>query len=155
VLRAAAVGRLYRVNPAVHRAAATILAATAAVVGGYAEFAPRSFYDQFPLSSHPWIAPIGPYNEHLVRDVGSAYLALCVLSLWVLVRRTREMSLVAGSVWSAFSLPHFVFHLFHLDEFGTADKIGNIVALGGSAVLALVLLAPERQPRSAQPEAVR
>jgi hypothetical protein len=127
------------------RVAAVILAVSAAVVGGYAEFAPRSFYDNFPLSSHPWIAPTGPYNEHLVRDVGSAYLALFVLSVWVVVRRTREVTLVAGSVWTAFSLPHFIFHMFHLDEFGTADKIGNIVALGATLLLGLVLLVPERR----------
>jgi hypothetical protein len=129
-----------------NRIAATILAVSAAVVGGYAEFAPRSFYDRFPLSSHPWISPTGPYNEHLVRDVGSAYLALFVLSVWALVRRSREISLLVGSAWTMFNLPHLVFHLVHLDEFGTADRIGNVVALGGSALLGLVLLVPDRRP---------
>jgi hypothetical protein len=133
-------------NASLHRIAALILAVSAAVVGGFAEFAPRSFYDNFPLSSHPWVAPTGPYNEHLIRDVGSAYLALLVLSVWALVRRSREISLVVGSVWTMFNLPHLVFHLAHLDEFGTADKIGNVVALGGSALLGIVLLLPGGRP---------
>jgi len=78
--------------------------------------------------------------------IGSAYLALCVLSGWVIVRRTREISLVAGSVWTMFNVAHFVFHMSHLDEFGSADQFGNIVSLGASLLLGLVLLVPERQP---------
>jgi hypothetical protein len=134
------------VKTSLNRIATAVLAASAAIVGGYAEFAPRSFYDDFPLHSHPWISPTGPYSEHLVRDVGSAYLALFVLSLWALVRHTRETSLIVGSVWATFSLPHLVFHLVHLDEFGTTDKIGNVVALGATALLSVVLLVPQPRP---------
>jgi hypothetical protein len=125
------------------RVVAGILAGSAVVVGGWAEFGPASFYDHFPGAGHEWIAPIGAYDEHLVRDVGAAYLALFVLSLWALFG-TRRDALLAGSVWTTFSAPHLVFHLFHLDEFGAGDKIGNVVALGAVAVLGLLLLVPER-----------
>ena len=44
-------------------------------VGIQAAFTPRSFYDDFPLG-RGWVAMDGPYNQHLVRDVGSLNLAL-------------------------------------------------------------------------------
>ena len=44
-------------------------------VGLQALFTPRSFYDDFPLG-RGWVAMDGPYNQHLVRDVGSLNLAL-------------------------------------------------------------------------------
>jgi hypothetical protein len=138
----------------IKQAAAALLALTAALVGVWAEFAPLSFYRSFPLAGHPWIAPLGPYNEHLIRDVGGLYLALLVLTVWAAIRPHVGTLRLAGAAWLAFSVPHLVFHLLHLDEFGTADKIGNIVSLAANVALALVLIAPSpaeagRQDRSA------
>ena len=48
----------------------------------WAQLAPRSCYDTFPLPGHRWIASSGAFNEHLVRDVGGLYLAMTVVSVW-------------------------------------------------------------------------
>jgi hypothetical protein len=40
---------------------------------------PRSFYDDFPWPGHPWVAPLGAYNEHLLRDFGGMNLAMAVV----------------------------------------------------------------------------
>lgn len=46
-----------------------------------AAFAPRSWYDDFPLG-RGWIAAEGStYDEHLVRDVGVLFLALIIVSM--------------------------------------------------------------------------
>jgi hypothetical protein len=126
----------------IKQTAAALLALTAALIGGWAEFAPLSFYRSFPLAGHHWISPLGPYNEHLVRDVGGLYLALLVLTGWAAIRPQPGTLRLAGAAWLAFSLPHLVFHLMHLDELGTADKAGNIVSLAANAALALVLITP-------------
>jgi len=138
----------------VKQAAAALLALTAALVGVWAEFAPLSFYRSFPLAGHPWVSSLGPYNEHLVRDVGGLYLALLVLTVRAAIRPDPGILRLAGAAWLAFSLPHLVFHLLHLDELGTADKIGNIVSLALNVVLALVLIAPSpaEARRQARPE---
>ena len=128
----------------IKQAAAALLALTAALVGVWAEFAPLSFYRSFPLAGHPWISSLGPYNEHLTRDVGGLYLALLVFTGWAAIRPHVGTLRLAGAAWLAFSLPHLVFHLLHLDELGTADKIGNIVSLAANVALALVLIAPSR-----------
>ena len=62
-------------------------------VGLQAAFTPRSFYDDFPFG-RGWIAMDGPYNEHLVRDVGTLNLALVVLAFAALVVSTRVLARV-------------------------------------------------------------
>jgi len=77
-----------------------VLALVAAYVGAWALFAPASFYAEFPGGSRHWVAADGPFNEHLVRDVGAAYCALCVLSVAALVRRGSPSG---RRVWSGSS----------------------------------------------------
>ena len=56
-------------------------------VGVQAAFAPRSFFDDFPLG-RGWIAQDGgAYNEHLVRDVGVLFLALVIVTGWTALRQ--------------------------------------------------------------------
>lgn len=83
---------------------------------------------------------IGPYDEHLVRDVGGLYLSLLAVSVWAVVRPRSEITRLTGVAWLVFSLPHLAFHAAHLGSFGLADQAGNMVALGGAVVLAMVLL---------------
>ena len=92
--------------------------------------APQSFYDSFPGGGHSWVAADGPYNEHLVRDVGEANLGLAFIVLVALLRRSASIALaVAGAVAIAYT-PHLVYHVRHIDAFPTtADKVGSIGAL--------------------------
>jgi len=136
--------RLDRMRNRTKQVTSAILAVTAVYVGAWAELAPRSFYDSFPGFGHRWVSAAGPYNEHLVRDVGGLYLALLLVSLWAVVRSRGEIFALAGCAWLVFSVPHFVFHMAHLDGFGAADKAGNVVSLGGTIVLAALLLLPTR-----------
>lgn len=129
-------------NNRTKRSISGALALTAAYVGVWAELAPESFYRSFPGAGHHWVSTLGPYNEHLTRDVGGLYLALAAISLWVAVRPRPESFALVAAGWLAFSVPHFVFHMFHLDPGDATDKAGNIVALGGTVVLAALLLIP-------------
>ena len=71
------------------RAGLLVLTASGLVVGAWALLAPRSFYDSFPGIGSGWVHPSGPYNEHLVTDVGAAYLALAAASLLALASASR------------------------------------------------------------------
>jgi hypothetical protein len=123
---------------------AAVLALTAADVGVWAYFAPRSFYASFPSFGRHWISPLGPYNEHLTRDVGALYLALLAISVWAVARPQAENMRLVGVAWLTFSVPHLAFHLLHLDMFNTVDQVGNVVSLGGAVALPALLLAPAR-----------
>jgi hypothetical protein len=43
-------------------------------------------------------------------------------------------------VWTTFSVPHLAYHLHHFGELPTVDAVGQAVTLGGTLVLAAVLL---------------
>ena len=123
---------------------AAILAVSAGFVGFWAAIAPQSFYRSFPLPGRHWVSGAGPYDEHLVRDVGGLYLALLVVTLWALVRRQSDQLRVVGLAWFVFSLPHLLFHLDHLDGLTTFDKVGEAGSLALTLILAVLLMLPTR-----------
>jgi hypothetical protein len=110
-------------------------------VGLQALFTPRSFYDDFPLG-RGWVGMDGPYNEHLVRDVGSLNLALVVLVLAALFVSTGALARVAAVVWLVNAIPHFVYHARHINMNGmeTSDRVGILVTLGATVIMPVLLL---------------
>ncbi|MEV6303122.1 hypothetical protein AB0M02_27180 [Actinoplanes sp. NPDC051861] len=127
------------------RAILAVLAFTSAVVGVWAAAFPVSFYTDFPAPGRHWVSALGPYNEHLVRDVGGLYLALLVLSVWVIRRPTAGTLRMAGGAWLIFNAEHFLWHALHLGVFPTVDRVASMVALGGVLLLSILLLTPDRK----------
>jgi hypothetical protein len=123
-----------------------VLAIIAALVGVWAAVFPVSFYNDFPLPGRRWVSTLGPYSEHLIRDVGGLYLALLVLSVYALRRPTVAAMHMAGGAWLIFSAEHFLWHMLHLEMFPMIDKIGHVLVLGGVLVLSILLLFPDREP---------
>ena len=114
-------------------------------VGVWAAFLPREFYDSFPgVGLGPWVAVDGPYNEHLVRDVGALYLGLAVAGFYAAAARAVQASRAVGAAWIVFSIPHLVYHLGHLEGFDALNAAIEIVSLSSTIVLALPLLLPNR-----------
>ena len=122
------------------RVALAILALIGLQVGLWAAFAPQSFYDDFPGAGRIWVAVDGPYNEHLVRDVGALNLALAVVAVVAFVTLSRAAVLAAGGAWLAYGLPHLVYHLRHLEPLESADAVAVPVSLAASALLAAAVL---------------
>ena len=114
------------------------------LVGGWAYFAPLSFYDSFPGVLGSWVSVDGPFNEHLVRDVGAMYLALAAASIGGLLWRNQAVFRVLGIAWTVFGTLHFLYHALHLAHMSLESAIGEMVALGVSLLLGVVLLIPER-----------
>lgn len=120
------------------------LATVAAVVGAWASFAPRSFYDTFPGGGHHWVSPDGPFNEHLVRDVGELNLALAVLSVVALVSLAPLVARTAAVAWIVYGVPHLAYHARHLDPFSTGDGAMLTVALVLPVLVAVGVLVGTR-----------
>lgn len=118
-----------------------------AVVGVWATFSPRAFYDDFPGFGRVWVAVDGPFNEHLVRDTGSWALALavlCAVAAWTL---SRTIVVTAGVALAVQAVPHAVYHLRHTDPFDGTDlalSIGGIIAVAavGVAIAAAGIATP-------------
>jgi hypothetical protein len=137
------------------RALLALIAAAQAELGFWGEIAPRSFYDTFPGFGHHWVAPIGPYDEHLVRDYAAAELGFAVLLAAAAVWFSRRVVLIAGAAFLVGTLPHFIYHLTTTDKLSSTD---NVLELGAFAVeLALVaaaMLIAARAPCRPQPGAL-
>jgi hypothetical protein len=108
--------------------------------GVWQQFAPRSFYDDFPGWGRHWVSPDGPYNEHLLRDVGQGNLAFGVVAL---------VALLSGSVWLAratglaaviANIPHQIYHQHHVEILPTAsDQVLQTTTLTAVTVAAVAL----------------
>ncbi len=111
------------------------------VTGLWALLAPRSFYDSFPGGGGlHWVSADGPYNRHLVSDVGSMYLALAALTAAGLARPASAR--LTGAVWLVFSVPHWLYHSAHLGLYGARDQVLNEVGLVAVVLLAALLCVP-------------
>lgn len=111
-----------------------------AVVGLWAAIAPQSFYDSFPGGGRAWVALDGPYNQHLVRDVGTLNLAVAAVVLAVLLRPTRYLVQVAAGAELVYSLPHFLYHATHLDPFDGTDKVSLLLSLSVLIIVPIALI---------------
>lgn len=117
-----------------------VIAGGNAVVGLWAAFAPQSFYDSFPGAGHHWVAIDGPFNEHLVRDVGTLNLALTAVAIAALVRPSRFLVQVVCGAVLIYASPHLLYHAAHLDPYDTSDKFALLGSLSVSVVAPIVLL---------------
>jgi hypothetical protein len=133
---------------ALARILVALVAAAQVEIGVWGEVAPRSFYDDFPGFGRHWVSPLGPYDEHLVRDYASAEIGMAVLLACAAIWFTRRVVLIAGAAFLAGTLPHFIFHATTTDDLPAID---NALSLGGFAVEMVLVAVPMavviRQPR--------
>jgi hypothetical protein len=86
-----------------------------------------------------WVSIDGPYNEHLVRDVGAAVLGLGLVALVALFRREAVLTAVAGLGSLAFGLPHVIYHARNLDTYTeSSDKFASVGGLAFTTAAAAV-----------------
>jgi hypothetical protein len=131
----------------VQRTSLVYLTLSGLLVGIWATLFPRSFYDDFPGLGRIWVAVDGPYNEHLVRDVGQLSLAMSLVSGVAAFTMMAVLVRVAAAAWLVNAVPHFVYHVRHLDAYDTFDQVGNVLSLGLLVALPIVVLVLSFRPR--------
>ncbi len=141
-------------TPTARRILLWLLVLLGLYVGLWATFFPASFYESFPGPFSSWVAADGPYNEHLVRDVGTFNLGLAAASAAASRYRERGPGLVVAIAWIVYSVPHLGYHLHHLAGLGAVDAVAQVVALSSTFLLALPLLLPVREVTPADRSAV-
>jgi hypothetical protein len=129
------------------RAGLAIVAAGNAEVGIWGTVSPRSFFDTYPGFGHHWVAELGQYNEHLVRDYCAAEIGFAVLLAIAAWLFTRNVVLIAGAGFLAGTLPHFAYHLTTTESFKTADNVASLgsFALEMAVVIAVMLFISRRE----------
>ena len=124
-----------------------VVAAAQADVGLWGLIAPHSFFRRFPGGGHHWVATLGLYNEHLVRDYAAAALGLSVLLAATAVWFERRLALVAGAAFLAATVPHFAYHLTTTDSLSTSDNIASLAGFVVEMVLiAVAIVVVVRRP---------
>lgn len=125
-----------------------------ALIGLWALVAPSSFYDDFPAGTSGWVDVLGPFDEHLVTDVGALFVALGFLLCFAAISLRRGTAIAAAIAWLIFAIPHFAWHVFNLEPYDTADAVGNVATLtwtvAGGALVLFLLRRPGRS-RTAEP----
>ena len=119
------------------RIALALVAAAQAEIGLWGLTAPHSLYNTFPGFGHHWIAPLGLFNEHLVRDYAAAELGFGVLLACAAIWFERRLVLVAGAAFLAATVPHFAYHLTTTDHLSATD---NTVSLGSFLLELMVVV---------------
>ncbi|MDX8035306.1 hypothetical protein SK803_34285 [Lentzea sp. BCCO 10_0856] len=128
------------------RISLAFIALTSAYVGCYAYFATESWYANFPGLGLRWLPQLGPYNEHLAKDVGAANLAFTALALVALANVKKPMVVqLAGAALLVFNVLHFAYHLTMLHMYEPRDQVLNVVLLSLLVVLSLILVIPSRR----------
>ena len=121
------------------RIALGYLIVVALELGVWALLAPQSFYDSFPGLGRAWVSVDGPYNEHLVRDVGALNLAIAALLIATFIRMSRDLVIVSAIASLIWGVPHLLYHAFNRDGLETSDFVASLGGLGFSLVVAFGL----------------
>ena len=120
----------------VARVALLLLAAAGLYQGLWAQVGPRSFFEQFP-DGMSWIAVDGPYNEHLVRDIGGLVNGLSVVAIVAAWSLSRPLLAANALGWLVYALPHLAYHLSRpIDDAGMQAQ--NVLVLTSEVVLPLL-----------------
>lgn len=122
----------------IDRIAVSVIAVTMLPAGLQAAFAPKSFFDDFPLG-RGWISrPPDVYNEHLVRDVGGLNLGLAAVLIIAIVTLSRPTIIAAAAASLLYGVPHLIYHIVNTDGLASGDVAAS---LGGLALFAVVPIA--------------
>ena len=127
------------------RIALGYLALISLEIGVWAQFFPRSFYDNYPGLGRAWVAVDGPYNEHLVRDVGGLNLGLAAVLIVALVTLSQWTIVAACLASLLYGVPHLVYHIAHSDLLDGGDVVASIGGLVLFAVLPIVVIVVSRR----------
>jgi len=122
------------------RIALGYLGIVSAQIGLWALFAPRSFYDNFPGLGRAWVSVDGPYNEHLIRDVGALNLALVVMLGAAAISLSRPLITTAAVASLVWGVPHLIYHLAATDGLDTSDVAASLTGLVLFAALPVALI---------------
>jgi nucleoside-diphosphate-sugar epimerase len=131
--------------PAALRLGLALMFIFALLAGLQQQLAPRSFYDSFPGFGMQWVSIDGPYNEHLLRDLGGANLALAMVIGFALLRPSVGLVRAVAAALLIAQVPHFIYHAFHLDLLPTLrDQVLQTASLAAIVLLPLLVFIAAR-----------
>jgi hypothetical protein len=98
------------------------------------------------------VSPLGPYDEHLVRDVGAFELGLTIVAVFAIVTLERRLVQAALAAFLVSGILHLVYHLSNTGPLSTADNVLSLAGLAVGAIVPVALL-PLTRERAEEPAA--
>ena len=86
------------------------------------------------------------YSEHLIRDVGSLFIATAVVLLAAARSLDRRLVIVACAAFLCFSVPHTLYHVLNLGPYDTFDAFANVLGLAATVLIPAWILLVIREP---------
>lgn len=87
-----------------------------------------------------------PYSEHLMRDYGAMNLGLALVFVVAATTMDRRVVRVAFGAYLLFAIPHWLFHVTHLENFTTAAAVEQTITLTLALLpVALLILTGRRR----------
>jgi hypothetical protein len=86
------------------------------------------------------VSLLPPYNEHLLRDLGGADLALAVVLCAAVVTMERRLVVTALVAYLTAAVPHLAFHAGHMEPLSAGSGAGLMTLLGVGVLLPAALL---------------
>jgi len=101
-----------------------------------------------PDMSWKWrrVSLLPPYNEHLLRDLGGADLALAVVLCAATVTMERRLVVTPLVAYLTAAVPPLTFHAGHLEPLSAGSGAGSMALPGAGVVLPAALLWPAADP---------
>lgn len=101
---------------------------------------PGHWFANFPGLDPRLVAAEPPFNSHLANDAGAGFLATGLALLLAALWMERRVILMALITYTAFAVPHFLFHLLNPSQaLTTTENVANVTSLGVSVVGPLIM----------------
>jgi hypothetical protein len=104
-------------------------------IGAYGAISPSGFYRNVI-----GVDLLGPYNEHLLGDIGGFYLGFAAVFAWAAWTLSAELIRGVSIGFAVSQFLHSLFHITSLEGFSAEEAIVQTVALGAILVAPLVFL---------------
>jgi hypothetical protein len=122
------------------RAGLVVLALPQLVIGVWALVSPHGWFDNFPGGGKHWLPLYGGFDEHLVIDVGSTFLAIGVLLVVAAIWFDRRLAIAAVAAYLVYQVPHAIYHFGHDGVLSSGDQTANTIGLALALFLAIGIL---------------
>lgn len=110
------------------------------ILGAWAFVFPQSFFEDFPIDGAHWVSTLGHFNDHLVRDFGSAQIGLGIAAILVALKKSSAGISAVMVGYVAFGVLHLGYHFTTFGLFPSGSAAAQAVALALFVVIPFAVL---------------
>lgn len=117
-------------------------------LGAWSYLWPHGFYTGFPYPGSGWLTALGSFDGHIVRDLGTSWIALAMIGAWAARRGPAESLRVTLAAFVVAGGLHLAYHTTTFARFDPGSAIAQAVSLVALLIIPATLLHLSRtEPR--------